>query len=139
MEFRNDKWTPYRERHFGDGRIDFVLESPRFVVCIEMKISAGDGPRQLERYESFCKSRRKEYFIYYLTPFGNKPSEQSVGKMDTGKLRCISFRDEILSWLDECQIHTETGGYKYSYIKQYIGDYLSKQVIKKVTKNANAF
>ena len=58
--------------------------------------------------------------------------------MDTGKLRCISFRDEILSWLDECQIHTDTGGYKYSYIKQYIGDYLSKQVIKKVTKNAKA-
>lgn len=121
LEFCNDKWTPYRERHFGNGRIDFVLESPRFVVCIEMKISAGDGPRQLERYESFCKSRRKEYLIYYLTPLGNKPSEQSVGKMDTDKLRRISFRNEILSWLEKCLIHTETGGYKYSYIKQYIG------------------
>ena len=121
LEFCNDKWMPYRERHFGDGRIDFVLESPRFVVCIEMKISAGDGPRQLERYESFCKSRRKEYLIYYLTPFGNEPSEQSIGKMDTAKLRRISFRNEILSWLEKCLIHTETGGYKHSYIKQYIG------------------
>lgn len=119
--FCDDKWTPYRERHFGDGRIDFVLESPRFVVCIEMKISAGDGRKQIERYESFCKSRRKEYLIYYLTPFGNKPSEQSVGKADTSKLRCISFQNEILSWLEKCLTHTETGGYKYSYIKQYIG------------------
>lgn len=120
-EFYNDKWTPYRERHFKDGRIDFVLESPRFVVCIEMKIGADDGPIQLERYESFCKSRRKEYLMFYLTPRGDEPSEQSIGKMDTDKLRCISFQDEILSWLEKCLTYTEVGGYKYSYIKQYIG------------------
>ena len=121
LEFHNDKWTPYRERYFRDGRIDFVLESPRLVVCIEMKISAGDGERQLERYESFCKSRRKEYLVFYLTPSRSQPSEQSVGKMNTEKLRCISFQNEILSWLEKCLSYTEPGGYKYSYIKQYIG------------------
>lgn len=120
-KFCNDNWTPYRERHFEDGRIDFVLESPRFVACIEMKIGAGDGPRQIERYESFCRRRRKEYLIFYLTPLGNMPSEQSIGKMDTSKLRCISFQNEILSWLEKCLIYTEMGGYKHSYIKQYIG------------------
>lgn len=120
-EFYNDKWTPYRERHFKDGRIDFVLESPRFVVCIEMKIDAGDQPKQLERYESFCKGRRKEYSIFYLTLRGDEPSEQSIGNMDTSRLRCISFQDEILSWLEKCLSLTEIGGYKYSYIKQYIG------------------
>ncbi len=41
--------------------------------------------------------------------------------MDTGRLRRISFRKEILSWLEKCLTHTEMGGYKYSYIKQYIG------------------
>lgn len=120
-ELLDDKWTPYRERYFGDGRIDFVLESPRFVICIEMKIGAPDGSRQLERYEGFCRSRGKEYLIFYLTPSGSEPSRQSVGKMDTGRLRRISFQKEILSWLEKCLTHTETGGYKYSYIKQYIG------------------
>lgn len=120
-ELYNDKWTAYRERHFKDGRIDFVLESPRFVVCIEMKIDAGDQPIQLERYESFCKSRRKEYLMFYLTLLGDEPGEQSIGNMDTSRLKCISFQDEILSWLEKCLSYTEVGGYKYSYIKQYIG------------------
>ena len=57
-KFYNDKWTTYRERFFEDGRIDFILESPRFVACIEMKIVANDGPRQIERYGKYCQNRR---------------------------------------------------------------------------------
>lgn len=117
----NEKWTIYRERAFDDGRIDFVLESSKYVVAIEMKLGAGDGSHQLERYDRFCKSRRKEYGLYYLTLDGREPSKQSIGELDRKHFHCISFEKDILAWLSTCIGYTEHGGYKYSFIKQYMG------------------
>ncbi len=118
---QEEKWIVYRERTFDRGRIDFVIESSDYVIAIEMKIGNGDGSHQLERYERFLKSRRKEYGLYYLTPDGKEPEKQSVGGLDADRLHCISFEREILSWLKECLVHTEQGSYRYSYIHQYMG------------------
>ena len=127
------KWTPYRERTFDDGRIDFVLESSQYVVAIEMKLGAGDGSHQLERYDRFCKSRRKDYGLYYLTLDGREPSEQSVGNLDKAHFHCISFSDDILRWLDKCMEYTEPNGYKQSFIRQYKG------TIKQITGKGTIF
>ena len=116
-----ESWTAYRERCFRDGRLDFVFESEKYVIAIEMKIDAPDGEAQLERYENFCKSRKKEYWIYYLTPDGRMPEEYSMGKMKRDKLRCISFREHILGWLEDCLKITTQGGYLRSLIRQYMG------------------
>lgn len=117
----DESWKVYRERSFDDGRIDMVLESSEFAVVIEMKIGAEDGPNQLERYDSFYKSRRKQYRLYYLTLDGREPTSQSLGKMDISNLTCISFEKDIIEWLSVCLEYTEYGGYRYSFIKQYIG------------------
>ena len=98
-----------------------MLESSDYLVAIEMKLGAGDGSHQLKRYDRFCKSRRKDYGLYYLTLNGRKPSEQSVKGVDLTRFHCISFDKDITGWLENCINVTEPGGYKYSFIKQYLG------------------
>lgn len=88
---------------------------------IEMKIDAGDGESQLIRYEAYGRKKGKEYIIYYLTPDGHRPEEQSAKGIDANKLRCISFEKEIIVWLQECMKCVENCGYKYSFLKQYLG------------------
>lgn len=112
-------WRVYRERDFEEGRIDFVIESEKFCIAIEMKIDADDGPRQLERYDMFCKEKGKEYRIYYLTLNGCAPDKQSAGSMDRQRIYQISFQNEILGWLQMCMDTVDKDGYRYSFLKQY--------------------
>lgn len=112
-------WRVYREQAFEEGRIDFVIESEKFCIAIEMKIDADDGDRQLERYDMFCREKGKEYRIYYLTLNGCAPDKQSVGSMDRQRLYQISFQNEILGWLQTCMDTVDKDGYRYSFLKQY--------------------
>lgn len=122
-KYIDETWNVYREKSFdsGAGRIDFVIESKSCCVIIEMKIDACDGNSQLKRYEAFGRKKGKEYIVYYLTLDGHMPEEQSARGMETDKLRCISFKKEIISWLQECMKCVDECGYKYSFLKQYLG------------------
>lgn len=121
--FLNGSWKVYRERTFdgGSSRIDFILESKNFCAVIEMKVDARDGDSQLARYASFCRKKRKEYTVYYLTLDGHVPEEQSVRGVEPERFRCISFEKEIISWLESCMASVETDGYQYAFLKQYLG------------------
>lgn len=118
-EYISGPWRVCREQAFEAGRIDFVIESEQFCAAIEMKIDAEDGPRQLERYDMFCRKKEKDYRIYYLTPDGRAPDRQSAGSMNRHKFCCISFRDEILNWLQMCMDTADQDSYRYSFLKQY--------------------
>lgn len=119
----SETWNVYRERVFDSGmnRIDLVIESKSHFIIIEMKIGASDGDRQLIRYETVAQKRGKKYAIYYLTLDGHMPEEQSAGGIDADKVRCISFQKEIVVWLQECMKYVDIQGYKYSFLKQYLG------------------
>ena len=116
-EFLKEKFSISREHTIKDGRIDFVIESESLCIAIEMKIYASDGDRQIERYENYCKSRGKDYKIFYLTLDGHEPSETNINS----KVECISFEDNILTWLEESLNYLKKEKYKYSFILQYIG------------------
>ncbi len=116
-EFLKEKFSISREHTIKDGRIDFVIESESLCIAIEMKIYASDGDRQIERYENYCKSRGKDYKIFYLTLDGHEPSETNINS----KVECISFEDNILPWLEESLNYLKKEKYKYSFILQYIG------------------
>lgn len=120
-QYLDDQWLAYREKVFENGRIDFVIESRNFCAAIEMKIDAVDEECQLERYDSFCRKKRKEYYVYYLTLDGHAPSGQSTGNMAQDKLRLISFQTEIAEWIQKCMKAVNEMGYKYSFLKQYLG------------------
>ena len=116
-EFLKEKFSISREHMIKDGRIDFVIESESLCIAIEMKIYASDGDRQIERYENYCKSRGKDYKIFYLTLDGHEPSEVNINS----EVKCISFEDNILPWLEESLNYLKKEKYKYSFILQYIG------------------
>jgi len=121
--FLDEAWNVYREKAFDGGanRIDFVLESKSFCAIIEMKLEAGDGDSQLARYASFGRKKRKEYTVYYLTLDGHEPTEQSSNGIEENRLRCISFEKEIIVWLQKCIGYVEEDGYRYAFLKQYLG------------------
>lgn len=121
--FLGESWSVYREKTLagGSGRMDFVLESKSFCAVIEMKVDAGDGDSQIARYASYCRKKRKEYAVYYLTLDGHMPEEQSVRGVGPDEFRCIGFDKEIVQWLRRCMASAAEGGYKHSFLQQYLG------------------
>lgn len=89
------------------GRIDILVtdaDNSRAII-IENKIWAGDKPRQMTRYHTFGRQTYKDGFaLLYLTLDGHEPSEDSIGELDSKKndYRCISYRDHIIPWLQQC-------------------------------------
>jgi hypothetical protein len=85
-------------------RIDIVLEDGAIFVPIEVKIGAGDQPGQVADYFAFAKTKNKDVHVpvLYLTVDGHEPSDLS--KAGVGKDACvtISFKNEILAWLEAC-------------------------------------
>ena len=103
------------------GQMDFKFESKNLCIVLEIKIYAEDGQNQLRRYEQYCLENKKDYKIFYLTLDGHKPSEQSIeGFENENKLECISFKEHILPWLEDCLKLVKDEEIKASFILQYI-------------------
>jgi len=86
----------------GLGNIDIYMEFEQATVVIENKIYAGDQGRQLERYAEYANRSKKRWHIFYLTPEGHPPSENSLGSLTPEKIKNISYRNHILPWLELC-------------------------------------
>lgn len=94
-------------------RIDMVISTPNYYLPFEVKIWAGDQKNQL--YDYYCyacaearKLGKKVPYIYYLTPNGHNPSDWSLGSADDKLPVCtLSFRKDILPWLEECIKNTD--------------------------------
>ena len=103
------------------GQMDFKIENENLCIVLEIKIYAKDGPKQLRRYEEYCLENKKDYRIFYLTLDGHKPSKQSIeGFENENKLKCISFKEHILPWLEDCLNLVKDEDIKASFILQYI-------------------
>ncbi len=88
------------------GRIDLMVQDKnKQTIIIENKIYAGDQPCQMFRYNQFAKNDLQlsdnQLRLLYLTLNGNEPSEVSLNKA-VFKYYRISYRDDILTWLDCC-------------------------------------
>lgn len=82
------------------GRIDIILlDDQNHAVIIENKIGALEQGTQLERYDNFAKDKKfSDYRLLYLTPEGN----ESDTIKDKGHYLPISYRNDILNWLESC-------------------------------------
>ncbi|KZL88477.1 PD-(D/E)XK nuclease family protein [Clostridium magnum] len=90
-------------------RIDLVIETSERFIPIEVKIYAGDQEYQCFDYAKKAKNSK----VYYLTRFGDNPSEYSakgLTKTDHGyeEVITISFAYDILRWLEMCVSQKET-------------------------------
>ena len=106
------------EHHTGGrGNIDIYLEFEQAAIVIENKINAGDQEEQLERYAEYARSRREICHIFYLTLDGKKPTSFSLGeRLEEKDVKCISYKHDILSWLELCLHQT----YSFVSINQNI-------------------
>jgi hypothetical protein len=89
-----------REERKG-GRIDIILrDNIGHSIIFENKIEAGDQDNQLVRYNNYDRFAP----IFYLTLFGEEPSEKSKGNLIEGEdYVCISYKNDILVWLHQCK------------------------------------
>jgi len=111
-------------------RIDFVIETEKFLIGIEMKIDAGDQLDQLSDYHNalISKNGNREVRLYYLTLFGDDASSKSKGKLEEGQdYHLISFKDEIYRWIEKCIEKSATKPTVREALIQY------RNLIKKLT------
>jgi hypothetical protein len=143
------------------GFIDILLtDASQKHIIIENKIYAGDQRKQLLRYHNFDKDAP----IIYLTLDGKKPSDYSISNgMDGSEIEadiieilkaegadkkaeldklinqivCISYKFEILKWLEECKKYTVDHPLLRETITQYIHliKYLTNQTINNDMEN----
>ncbi len=108
------EWSVSREKAFAvsgptpddqvTGQVDIVLDSrrERKMVVIENKVYASDQERQLERYSDYARSSEKTPYLVYLTLDGHPPTEYSLGSIKPTEVLCLSYAEDIASWLDSC-------------------------------------
>lgn len=82
------------------GRIDIIMEDGNHAIIIENKIYAQDQPAQLLRYTNFARDNYPHgYRLLYLTLDGKEASDDSAQGCP---YLCISYKNEISKWLEEC-------------------------------------
>ena len=100
----------------GQRRLDVYLnfKSDKFGLGIENKIWAADQPKQLSDYNNFLQHQHgNAYCLFYLTPKGHQPSEESIDAglrdklIQDNKLRLHNHSVEmtglIKDWAKECK------------------------------------
>lgn len=117
----------------GDRRVDIVIKdvkSTQEIYPIEVKIGAGDQPSQLYDYFHYYFGEDYEKRIYYLTPTGWEPSDES--QKDLKGRNCVeklSFKPTIRNWLSQLieqegpkgpEEQKEKNGFLFMMIKQFI-------------------
>jgi hypothetical protein len=113
----------------GKRKIDLVIHSPKFFIPIEVKIYADDQPAQCFDY----LKRAKNSSLYYLTLYGHEPKDKSTSGLSEEEIhehiKCISFQNHIIRWLEKCLEHKET--ISISPIREIIFQFIT--TIKRLT------
>lgn len=86
----------------GNRRIDLVIQTPNYLIPIEVKIFAGDQKNQCADYLKVAQNAN----VYYLTRLGNMPTDFS--SVEKEQITPISFSQDIINWLVKCLEHRET-------------------------------
>lgn len=86
------------------GRIDLYITDTKHIIIIENKIYAGDQPLQMKRYWNYGMEKGGEgsFKLIYLSLYGNSPSKESLGELKDEQYMCISYKYDIMSWLERC-------------------------------------
>lgn len=121
-----DKATVVLEKHIGKrddtyllgGRVDIYITDQVNSICIENKIYASDQNVQLQRY---CNHNKDNNTVYYLTLNGSDASSESKGELSLDKdYYCISYKTDIIDWLEACLKESAEDPILRETIRQYI-------------------
>ena len=112
----------------GKYNFDLFIETDRQIIPIELKINATDQDKQCYRYLQTVRDINKNIpaRLYYLTKDKHKPSDNSLNgekilqndinliNNDDGVI-LISYKDEILTWIENCSQDLKNNNEKYLY------------------------
>ena len=126
-----------------DGRIDIYITDGEKHIIIENKINADDQKQQIQRYVKIIYQNNEEIspediLILYLSKNGKIPSKYSLGNLEIigdylkenenkAKFKAISYKKEILNWLNQCISEVEN----ISNLKESLKTY--KEIVEKIT------
>lgn len=128
------KCTVEVEYYTGDGRLDILIadNSAHKAIIVENKIYAGDQNAQMKRYHDYATANYKEGFrLLYLTLDGHEPSQDSLKDLSDKNYLLISYRNDILPWLEQCV----KDAYNKPLVRETIIQYIS--LIKKLSNMEN--
>lgn len=139
-EFNASSATMIREFYIGKldsekrtgGRIDILIkDNTGQTISIENKIYAIDQPFQIERYVNYNKFKNK---VYYLTLRGDEPNDISKSDLNSKTdFQCLSYSNDIIDWLEACQMHAVSKPVIRESIRQYI--LLLKKLTQQLSDN----
>ena len=96
--------THYNENQ--SRRIDITVDFEGFGIGIENKPWAGEQEYQLRDYYSHLKDKyeNEEFCLVFITPNGTHPTTicKPEDFIQKGELYCLSYRSDILEWIEEC-------------------------------------
>jgi hypothetical protein len=98
------------------GRIDIRIKDNRnHVILVENKIDAIEQKNQLTRYNN--SARTDNLTLLFLTLEGQESKDPN---MTLEKYHCISYKSDILNWLEECRKESVSSPMLRETITQYI-------------------
>ena len=122
LTYYNDE----NQRRRIDITIDFKDDSRDFGIGIENKPWAGEGDGQLAAYYSHLKCKYDSAYLVFITRDGREPKSinKPKGLIEEGKLYCLSYRSDILEWIEECQQLCESDKFRWFLrdFRDYIRD-----------------
>ena len=116
-------------------RVDIAIHSGNRVFPLEVKIWAGDQYAQLSSYFNYYKRKKKLQIekIYYLTPTGWEPSNESKQELEVDReIICLSFEKNIEKWIESLISESKNESEKI-IMKQFV------EVINKMCADSNVF
>lgn len=127
------------ENYDEGGRIDIIVtDGCGRAIIIENKIYAEDQKNQILRYHKYGEEKHKTIFnILYLTLYGSDPSSESLNNRTDIDFKCISYKSDIILWLESCKEKAVNHPTLREAITQYIDltKYLTNQLTNSKMEN----
>ena len=132
MEMDADHAIAEVEKYIGPvdgdrgGRMDIFIKDERGnAIIIENKIYADDQNSQLKRYWNFAQDSMRsgsirQYKLVYLTLDGRSASSESKAGLGEDDYMRLSYRQDIIPWLQRCVELSVTQPLIRETIRQYI-------------------
>lgn len=128
------------------GRIDLYISKGENAIIIENKIYAEEQYNQLIRYFNY----NDKAAIVFLTLYGDKPNstKDNKGNNISNKVICLSYKEDIIKWLELCMKEVYDKPLILYSLKQYqnlikiitnqsINKVMSKEIKDLILKNEN--
>ncbi|MBC5772792.1 PD-(D/E)XK nuclease family protein [Pontibacter sp. KCTC 32443] len=108
-------------------KIDILVRSGSNAIVVENKIWAPDQERQLERYHNTMIAEGATPLLVYLTVDGRTPDEYTRGALSKDEIKTISYKEDILKWIEDCKQEVTNVPYLHETLQQY------ENIIRKIT------